>query len=61
MKHNRLLRNSGVQSLLASLLCILLGLLAGYGMLLLIDAKGAGEAITTIIKNFFYNICFFLS
>lgn len=54
MKNNRLLRNSGVQSLLASLMCILVGLLAGYVLLLLINAEGAWEAIVTIIKNFMY-------
>ena len=47
-----LLRNNAVQTLLASLLCILLGLLIGYVALLLINPAGASEAITTIIKNF---------
>ena len=54
MKKNNLLRNSGVQSLLASLMCILVGLLAGYVALLIINAEGAGEAIGNIIKNFLY-------
>ncbi|HJA62525.1 MAG TPA: ABC transporter permease [Candidatus Intestinimonas stercoravium] len=49
-----LLRNKGVQSLLASLLCILVGLLVGYIVLLIINPAGAGEAIQTIVKNFFY-------
>ena len=35
-----LLRNGAVQSLLASLLCILLGLLVGYVALLLITPAG---------------------
>ena len=54
MKQQRssLLRNNAVQSLLASLLCILIGLLVGYVALLIINPAGAGEAITTIIKNF---------
>ena len=47
-----LLRNNAVQSLLASLLCILIGLLVGYVVLLLINPAGAGEAIVTIVKNF---------
>ena len=52
-EHKRsLLRNNAVQSLLASLLCILIGLLVGYVVLLLINPAGAGEAITTIVKNF---------
>ena len=46
-----LLRNNAVQTLLASLLCILLGRLIGYIALLLINPAGAGEAITTIINN----------
>ena len=51
MKKN-LLKNSGVQSLLASLVCIVLGLLIGYIVLLFINPAGAGEAIVTVIKNF---------
>ena len=47
-----LLRKSGVQSLLASLLCVLLGLLIGYIALLLIHPSGAGEAIKAIVQNF---------
>ena len=54
MKKNNLLRNSGLQSLLASLMCILVGLLAGYIALLVINAEGAWEAITSIVKNFLY-------
>jgi len=48
-----LLRSSAVQSLLASLLCILMGLLIGYLVLLVINPAGAGEAIQTIVQNFF--------
>ena len=51
MKKN-LLKNNGVQSLIASLLCIVLGLLIGYVVLLFINPSGAGEAIMTVIKNF---------
>ena len=46
------LRNDAVQSLLASLLCVILGMLVGYIALLLINPRGASEAITTIMKNF---------
>ncbi len=48
-----LLRSNAVQSLLASLLCILMGLLIGYLVLLVINPAGAGEAIQTIVQNFF--------
>ena len=51
MKKN-LLKNNGVQSLLASLICIVLGMLIGYIVLLLINPTGAGEAIITVMKNF---------
>ena len=47
-----LLRNGAVQSLLASLLCILLGLLVGYIALLLINPAGANGAIVAIVENF---------
>ena len=50
----KFLKNQAVQSLLASLLCILAGLLIGYIVLLFINPAGAGEAIITVIKNFFY-------
>lgn len=49
-----LLRNSGVQSLIASLVCIILGLFVGYIVLLIINPAGAGSAIIAIIKNFMY-------
>ena len=51
MKKN-ILKNSGVQSLLASLLCVVLGLLIGYVVLLFINPNGAGEAISAVMKNF---------
>ena len=51
MKKN-LLKRDGMQSLIASLLCVVLGLLIGYIVLLIINPAGAGEAITTVIKNF---------
>ena len=47
-----LLRRPGVQTLLASLVCILLGLLVGYIALLIINPAGANEAIMDVIKNF---------
>ena len=51
MKKN-LLKKSGVQTLLASLICIVLGMLIGYIVLLIINPAGAGEAILTVMKNF---------
>ena len=50
----KILKNQAVQSLLASLLCILAGLLIGYIVLLFINPAGAWEAIVTVVKNFFY-------
>ena len=47
-----LLRKPGVQTLLASLICILLGLLVGYIALLIINPAGATKALLDVIKNF---------
>ena len=52
MKKN-LLKNNGMQTLLASLICVILGLLIGFIVLLFINPNGAGEAILAVIKNFF--------
>ena len=46
------LKNPAFQSILTSLLCIVLGLLIGYIVLLMINPAGAGEAIKTILLNF---------
>ncbi len=47
-----LIKNPSFQAILTSLVCIILGLLIGYIVLLLINPAGAGEAIKTIILNF---------
>ena len=52
-KHSSILRLDGVQTLLASLLCILGGLLVGFIVLLLIEPSGAWEAITSVLQSFF--------
>lgn len=46
-----LLKNSALQTLLSSLICIILGLIIGYLALLIINAKGAGNAIMSVIKD----------
>ncbi len=51
MKKN-ILKSNGVQSLLASLVCVILGMLIGYIVLLFINPDGAGEAISAVVKNF---------
>ena len=48
-----LLREDGVQTLIASLVCILGGLLVGYIALLIIEPSGAFEAIMAVMKSFF--------
>ena len=53
-KKESLLRNSGFQTVIASLLCIIIGLVIGYIVLLIINPKGAGAAIVAIVKNFLY-------
>ena len=47
-----LIRSDGFQTLLASLACILGGLLVGYIALLLIEPSGAFEAIVAVMKSF---------
>lgn len=53
-KKESLLRNSGFQTIIGSLLCIIIGLLIGYIVLLIINPAGAGKAIIAILKNFLY-------
>ena len=48
-----LLRKDGVQTLLASLVCILGGLIVGWLVLLAIEPSGAFGAITAVMKSFF--------
>lgn len=52
MKEKNILKNPSFQAILTSIICIVLGLLVGYIVLLLINPAGAGEAIKTIILNF---------
>ena len=49
----KMLKNESVQAFIAAILCILMGLLIGYIVLLIINPSGAGESILNIIKNFF--------
>lgn len=49
----KLLGKPAVQSIVAALLCIVLGLLIGYIALLIINPAGATNAIITILKNYF--------
>ena len=51
-KHTSWLQIPAVQTLLASLLCIVAGVLIGYIALLIINPSGATEAILTVLKNF---------
>lgn len=51
---NRILRNSGVQTLMGSVLCIIIGILIGYIVLTVINPAGSLEAIMAILKNFLY-------
>ena len=45
-------KRPAVQALTASLICIVLGLLIGYIVLLFINPAGAGKAILAVVKNF---------
>lgn len=52
MKKN-ILKNNFVQTVISSVICILLGLFIGYVVLLFINPGGAWNGILTVIKNFF--------
>ena len=52
-KKTSLLHSDGVQTLLSSVLCILGGLILGYLVLLMIEPKGALNAIVAVMKSFF--------
>ena len=47
------LENQSVQSILAALICIILGVLIGFIVLLIINPSQAFTGITSILKNFF--------
>lgn len=51
MKKN-IFKSNAMQSLIASLICIILGLLIGYIVLLIINPSGAADSIIALIKNF---------
>ena len=48
----KILKNEAVQSLLTSLICIVVGMLVGFIVLLLIEPSGAFEAIVAVAQNF---------
>ena len=48
-----LLQHDSIQTLLSSVACILGGLVVGYLVLLMIEPKGALEAIFAVMKSFF--------
>lgn len=48
----KILKNEAVQSLLTSLICIIVGMFVGYLVLLMIEPSGAAEAIVAVAKNF---------
>ena len=51
-KQASLLRKPAVQTVLSSLVCILLGMLIGFIALLIINPAGAWDALMDIVKNF---------
>ena len=52
-KINSLMRKEGFQTLFASLLCILGGLLIGFIVLLIIEPSGAPKAIFGVLQSYF--------
>ncbi|MBR0410455.1 MAG: ABC transporter permease [Eubacterium sp.] len=53
-ENRSILASEGFQTLLASLVCILLGLLVGFIVLVCINPQEAGSAMLAILKNFLY-------
>ena len=53
-KKGSILRNGAFQTIIGSLLCIIIGLIVGYVVLLIINPEGAAKAISAILKNFLY-------
>ena len=51
-KQASLLRKPAIQTILSSLVCILLGMLIGFIALLIINPAGAWDALMDIVKNF---------
>lgn len=45
------LKSDGFKSIIASLICIVLGLLIGFIVIIIVNAQNAGLAITTILKG----------
>lgn len=52
-KKQKLLRNNAFQTVLASLICIVIGLIVGFVVLLIISPSGAGKAIIAIYEKLF--------
>ncbi|MCQ2591954.1 MAG: ABC transporter permease [Treponema sp.] len=50
----RLINSESFKSIMAAVICAVIGILIGYVILLLISAPNATKAITTILKNFMY-------
>lgn len=48
------LKSEGMKSIIAAVLCALIGILIGYIILLVISAPNATKAMGTILKNFMY-------
>ncbi len=52
-KKESILRNNAVQTIIASLLCIVIGLFIGYMVLLIINPAGAAGAISCNSEKLF--------
>ena len=48
----RLVGNNAFQTIVASVLCVIIGLVIGYVVLLCINPDGAFKAVTDMLKNF---------
>ena len=51
-KKQSILKNPSLQSFLAAIVCIIVGVFIGYLVLLIISPANAGDGIVSILKNF---------
>lgn len=52
--NSNILKKAGVQSLISSIVCIIIGLLIAFLVLIIIEPSGAFESILNVVKNFLW-------
>lgn len=54
LRSGKILSSEGFKSIVAAIICALVGILIGFIVLLIINAENAPKAISVILKNFMY-------